>query len=192
MRIAICCMRSIGLSMVSIVLLYAMAGGPITRRAPQVAEPAAASAEGRSDASLGHIDLPDFVVAAIAVETRVRPAGRGMLRLPADWCSGLDDLPGFDPGHCMLRFTCDRARLRDRQGRSLAFLGRAHPLVRRAISSAPEARRSGWDNRVSVVRADEGDDRGVAHLRDGVAQRAAHRVRADLCSPVAISERPLN
>jgi hypothetical protein len=114
---------------------------------------AASAARARGDASLGHIDLPDFVAAAIGGETGSNAAGRGVLRLPADWLGGLDDLPGFDREHRVLRFTRDRARLRDGQGRSLAFLGRAHPLVRRAISRVHRIADAAWDNRVSVARA---------------------------------------
>jgi superfamily II DNA or RNA helicase len=117
---------------------------------------AASSAKQRSDVLLGHIDLPDFVVATITVETGVQPTSRGVLRLPAEWCSGLDDLPGFDPGHCTLRITRNHTRFRDKKGRSLAVLGRAHPVVRRAISSARRLAGSEWDNRVSVALADEG------------------------------------
>ena len=117
---------------------------------------AASAARRRGDASLGHIDLPDFVAAAIAAEIGGSADGRGVLRLPADWLAGLDDLPGFDRERRVLRFTRNRSRLRDKQGRSLAFLGRAHPLVRRAISRVQSVPDAEWDNRVSVARTDAG------------------------------------
>jgi superfamily II DNA or RNA helicase len=117
---------------------------------------ATALAKRRSDALLGHIDLPHFVAAAIAMEIGGKPAGRGVLRLPADWSTGLDDLPGFDREHCTLRFTRDHARFRDKRGRSLVVLGRAHPAVRHAISSVRRFAGKEWDNRVSVALADEG------------------------------------
>jgi hypothetical protein len=111
------------------------------------------AARQRSDALLGHVDLPDFVAAAIAAETG-RIADAGVLRLPADWLVGLDDLPGFDSAAKVLRVTRDRAKLRDRKRRSLAFLGRAHPLVRRAISRVQRFDGAVCDNRVSVACAD--------------------------------------
>ena len=117
---------------------------------------AASAARRRGDACLGHINLPDFVAAAIAAEIGRSADGRGVLRLPADWLAGLDDLPGFDRERRVLRFTRNHSRLRDKQGRSLAFLGRAHPVIRRAISRVQRVPHAEWDNRVSVARADAG------------------------------------
>jgi hypothetical protein len=105
---------------------------------------------------VGHIDLPDFVATAVAVETGGRVAGRQALRLPADWLVGLEDLPGIDRRHGMVRFTRNPTRLRDREGHSLALLGRAHPIVRRAISRVQRLAGAAWDARVSIARADEG------------------------------------
>lgn len=85
------------------------------------------------------IDLPAFVAAAIAAEGGSGALEHGVLRLPADWCPDMEDLPGFDREHGALRITRDRARLRDSDGHSLAFLGRAHPVVRRACSHALRA-----------------------------------------------------
>jgi len=132
---------------------------------------AADAARRRSDTLLGHIDLADFVAAAIAAETCIvvgateeprLPAGADpdQLALPAEWAAGLDDLPGYDAQTGTLRVTRNRDRLRDAQGASVAFLGRAHPLVRRAVS---RARRNditeatgAHDCRVSAARADSG------------------------------------
>ena len=121
----------------------------------------AITARRRSDALLGGIDLPDFVAAAIATETgRVAVEARS-LRLPENWLAGLDDLPGFDGKQSVLRFTRNRNRLRDRQGRSLAFLGRAHPVVRQAISRAQRADGTVRDNRVSAACSDAGTSLAV-------------------------------
>ena len=153
------------------------------------AQMAAASAAGRRERCSRSVTstcrtswqrrLPPKPVAAL-------PAG-GVLRLPADWLAGLDDLPGFDREHRVLRFTRNRTRLRDRQGRSLAFLGRAHPVVRRAICSRsaycrrgmgqPGERGAGRRGRVA---------RGAAYLQRGDAQRGAHRVAAGHCRAVAV------
>jgi superfamily II DNA or RNA helicase len=121
----------------------------------------AIAARRRSDALLGGIDLPDFVAAAIAAETgRVAVEARS-LRLPENWLAGLDDLPGFDGKQSVLRFTRNRNRLRDKQGRSLAFLGRAHPVVRQAISRAQRADGTVRDNRVSAACSDAGTSLAV-------------------------------
>ncbi len=109
----------------------------------------------RGSDSVGHIDLPRFVAEAIAAETGRSAAARGVLHLPIDWQGGLDGLPGFDRQHRVLRFTRDRSRLRDREGRSLAFLGRAHPVVRRAIGRVQRVPDAAWDARVGVAKGDE-------------------------------------
>jgi hypothetical protein len=140
---------------------------------------AADAARQRSDRLLGHVDLADFVAAAIESETCGAVVDPGRLHLPADWAAGLDDLPGYDGQARMLRITRDRARLRDAQGASLAFLGRAHPLVRRAIS---RMRRNditestgAHDCRVSAARADRGAPLAVL-LSFGIEIASARRV----------------
>jgi hypothetical protein len=110
----------------------------------------------RGSGSLGNVDLPDFVTASVAAETGRRAASRGVIHLPADWAVGLDGLPGFDREHRLLRFTRDHARLRDSRARPLGFIGRAHPLVQRAITRLHRLAGAPWDNRVSVARADAG------------------------------------
>jgi hypothetical protein len=87
-------------------------------------------------------------------EIEYETAEGGILRLPDDWFFGLDGMPGVDRERRALRFTRDRATLHDVQGRSLAFLGRAHPVVRRAISHAQRADDATEDRRVSVAHAD--------------------------------------
>jgi hypothetical protein len=117
---------------------------------------AALAARRRSDALLGHVDLADFVIAAIEAETGGTCARRGVLRLPADWTTGLDDLPGCDAATRTLRITRRRNQLRDAHDRSLAFLGRTHPVVRRAIASVRRTTDGVCDYRVSAARADVG------------------------------------
>ena len=132
---------------------------------------AAAAARERSDALTGHIDLPAFIADAIAAEMNdasatsersgskacVQAAG-DRLTLPPDWTAGLEGLPGYDARTRTLRFTRDRNRLCDADGESLAYLGRGHPLARRAIA---RVRRSDIvsegtirDARVSAARSD--------------------------------------
>jgi hypothetical protein len=104
-----------------------------------------------TSAALSAIDLPEFVAAAIGRDG----VDRGVLRLPAEWCAGLDGLPGFDREQSVLRITRNRARYRDARGRSLGFLGQAHPLVRRACSHAQRLGDGDCDNRVGVAFVDD-------------------------------------
>jgi hypothetical protein len=121
-----------------------------------------------------HIDLPDFVAAAIAAETGRVAGGRDVLRLPADWLAGLDGLDGFDREQRVLRITRDAARLHDRRGRSQAFLGRAHPVVRRAIGCVQRRIDAARDHRVSVARLGAGDPCAVLFTFSAEMRSALH------------------
>ncbi|HUB16254.1 MAG TPA: helicase-related protein [Acetobacteraceae bacterium] len=195
---------------------------------------AADAARQRSEALAGHIDLAEFVAAAIEAEdvvtqsetpvidksetpviarreatkqprssdvrpvqpqsrpgllrrsvprhdSRVGNSGRGeaALTLPPDWTAGLDGLPGYDAATRTLRLTRDRTRLCDADGKTLAFLGRAHPLVRRAISRvhhAGVAQAAGIsDPRVSIARRDS--DEPAALLTFCIEIAGARRTR---------------
>ena len=137
-------------------------------------DPAEANAAQRcNDSARGRIDLPAFVAATIAQETGHRVGNRAALRLPTDWRAGLDGLPGFDGDAGVLRVTDDRSLLRDQHGRSLAYLGRAHPVVRRACARAQQTGELPSDTRVSVARADGNTPPSVlftygAELRSGL------------------------
>ncbi|HEY1936015.1 MAG TPA: helicase-related protein [Acetobacteraceae bacterium] len=108
----------------------------------------------RGDVSLGHTDLLEFVAETLGA------AASDVIPVPDDWGAGLSGLPGFDDATGTLRVTRRREVMRDPQGRSLAFLGLAHPLVRRAIARArcSEAAVDGGrvDIRASAARADAG------------------------------------
>ncbi len=76
------------------------------------------------------IDLPSFAASVIEAEIG-RPALIGVdIQLPSVWAQGFEGLPGFDPGRNILRFTRESG---DDGDPSLAFLGRAHPLISRAV-----------------------------------------------------------
>ncbi|UCC30171.1 MAG: DEAD/DEAH box helicase, partial [Phycisphaerales bacterium] len=83
------------------------------------------------------------------------------VRLPPAWDFGLDDLPGYDGRDRQVRLTTRLDVTEDARKRSVGYLGRAHPLVRRALervrnlSFGGEARR-GQDPRASVVKYDGG------------------------------------
>lgn len=97
------------------------------------------------------IEPTTFVAEALQAETGSYPLSEDRLRLPAEWCAEIDGLPGFDRQDGTLRITRDRNRLRDEHGRQLAFLGRVHPVVRRACS---HALRSTDDSRVAAAGSD--------------------------------------
>jgi len=149
---------------------------------------ATSSARQRGDALLGHVDLPDFVAGVLALETGCGGVGCNKLRLPPDWRADLDDLPGFDRDNGTLRFTRDGSKLRDARGRSLAYLGRAHPVVRRAISRAQRLVGAACDNRVSVAPVDEGTPSAVL-LTFSAEIRSAMRIEFQRVIAVLLPER---
>jgi superfamily II DNA or RNA helicase len=80
------------------------------------------------------------------------------VRLPSVWSYGLDELPGYDTDTRCLRLTTNIDITRDEQNRPVGFLGRAHPLVRRALDRVRNLSFGGadsnQDSRVSAVKAD--------------------------------------
>jgi ERCC4-related helicase len=112
-------------------------------------------------ARLGPVELTAFVRAAVEGEggsARDEADGIQALYLPPDWTFGLDDLPGYDPGNRVMRLTPDPDCVRDEAGRSLGYLGCAHPLVRRALERVRSLRFGAGDGylerRVSAARGD--------------------------------------
>ncbi len=96
-------------------------------------------------AKLGRVELIDFVCDALDADAEgtqpvIRNDGLVQLRLPTAWTYGLKDIPGYDEKERVLRLTIDRHRTRDEAGHRLGYLGRAHPIVRRA--GEPRANRS--------------------------------------------------
>jgi hypothetical protein len=149
---------------------------------------AASAARQHSDALLGHIDLPDFVAGVLAEEMGCGGVGQNRLRLPTNWLADLDGLPGFDRAEGTLRFTRDSSRLRDAHGHSLAYLGRAHPIVRRAISSVQRLAGTATDNRVSVARAGEGTPLAVL-LTFSAEMRSPVRIEYQQIIAILLPER---
>jgi len=88
---------------------------------------------------LGAIDLVRFVVEAVRTDsTAARPAvetapGRWALTLPPAWQADLHDLPGWDASAGVLRLSTRVDDTRDDDGRPLGYIGRAHPIVRKAL-----------------------------------------------------------
>lgn len=81
-----------------------------------------------------------------------------IFRLPPGWDQDLKDLPGYDSATRELRLTTKIDVTRDPAGRQVGFLGRAHPLVRRALDRVRHLAygadaATGQDLRVSAVAA---------------------------------------
>lgn len=79
------------------------------------------------------------------------------VKVPPSWRHGLDDIPGFDSVTQAVLLTNHLDCIRDVQGRPVGFLGRAHPLVRRALDrvrhhSLGNDGQDGQDPRVSAVQ----------------------------------------
>lgn len=128
-----------------------------------VSEASRARAEGER---LGAVELLDFVCRAVEADGGEAPAASGPrtaegiveLRLPPAWTHGLRDIPGYDPESRALLLTSDRTRVRDGEGRHLGYLGRAHPIVRRALDRVRNLRygeADAWlDRRVSAIEVE--------------------------------------
>jgi len=86
----------------------------------------------------GITDLAQFVLDAARADLRqgdVRAIGKDLweLRLSGHWVYDLDETPGFDASTKTLLVSDDMARDKADDGRPVGYLGRAHPIVRRAI-----------------------------------------------------------
>lgn len=113
-------------------------------------------------ADLGAVDLLTFVVQAIRNDSTVydaateKPDGTWLLKLPPGWTYGLEEIPGYDQDQHLLRITTDMEQNADVDGEPVGFLGRAHPIVRRALDRVRNIQlgQSGpvLDRRVSVAR----------------------------------------
>ncbi|MEA5540353.1 helicase-related protein [Limnoraphis robusta Tam1] len=106
------------------------------------------------------VDLLNFVCDAVQLDGGDVNAEKDQLfeiKLPPAWHSGTEDLPGYDRESRTVRLTTNLDITRDRQDRPVGYLGRAHPLVRRAIDRVRNLSFGGTaeqDPRVSAVLAD--------------------------------------
>ncbi|MBI3800827.1 MAG: hypothetical protein HY268_28100 [Deltaproteobacteria bacterium] len=83
------------------------------------------------------VDLAQFVCNSVLLDggdlTGTMSDDVFELLLPPAWNYGLDDLPGYDPTTRRLRLTTKLEVTSDARERPVGFLGRAPPLVRRAL-----------------------------------------------------------
>ncbi len=107
-----------------------------------------------------NVDLGRFVRNAVLVEGgAARDCGTWFeLTLPHAWMQGLQATPGLDAATRVARITDDIELCATPDGREIGFLGRAHPLVRRALDRVRHLSfggdAAGVDPRVSAIRAD--------------------------------------
>jgi superfamily II DNA or RNA helicase len=109
----------------------------------------------------GVVDLTRFVQDAVVVEGGdCHTTTYGFdLRLPDTWRHGLEELPGWDAERGRMRITKELAILATDKSEPVGFLGRAHPLVQRAIDRVRHlalGQKEGIDRRVSAAFALDG------------------------------------
>jgi len=123
-------------------------------------EKAAQASDHGSD--LGAVDLLPFLVQAIRNDSTAfdaateKPDGTWELKLPPGWAYGLEEIPGYDPDLRLQRLTTDMEQTSNADDEPVGFLGRAHPIVRRALDRVRNIQlgESGpaVDRRVSIAR----------------------------------------
>jgi hypothetical protein len=118
----------------------------------------------RTGTALGAGDLVRFVCDALEADTKSMSAVKRdgdilVFKLPPSWSHGLDGLPGWDAENATLRVGTDPALLVDKEERAVGFLGRAHPVVRRALDRVRNIPAgdgaTAMDRRVTAVSGDE-------------------------------------
>jgi superfamily II DNA or RNA helicase len=109
----------------------------------------------------GSVDLVSFVRDAVLFDGGEvhgsLDAPVFMITLPPAWTHGLEGTVGYDPATRLIRLTTNIDITSDSAKHPVAFLGRAHPLIRRALDrvrsiSYGSGADAGQDHRVSAVR----------------------------------------
>lgn len=106
----------------------------------------------------GAVDLAAFVRDAVLLDGGQVQGDPGQpvftLHLPQEWCHDLKGFPGCDSTTRQARLTTRLEVERDDNGNRVGFLGRAHPLVRRALDRVRHlafVQGQGKDPRVTAV-----------------------------------------
>lgn len=133
---------------------------------------------------LGAVDLLAFVVQAVQADSTdaraavQRPDGIWELKLPPAWTHNLDDVPGFDSDKRILRLGTDIEQTRDADGHAIGYLGRAHPIVRRALDRVRHIQlgtgEQVLDRRIAVAKS-EGSEPELLYTYLGRVQSGAGR-----------------
>ncbi|MCD4652999.1 SWF/SNF helicase family protein, partial [bacterium] len=81
-------------------------------------------------------DIVEFVKNAVLLDggdLNNKESGIFELKLPPAWRFGLDDLPGYNGDQHRILLTSDMEITRDSEEQTVGYLGRTHPLVRKAL-----------------------------------------------------------
>jgi hypothetical protein len=138
-----------------------LAGDGVNAAAARVSEASDARAAGER---LGGLDLLSFVREAVQADARSADAVQEIepevvaMSLPHAWRHGLDDVPGWNSTTAALLVTTNKRLLRSSSGEPVGYLGRAHPVVRRALDRVRNipvlSGSSTLDRRVAAVSGD--------------------------------------
>jgi len=113
---------------------------------------------------VGVVDIVGFVLDALRAEAgassvKQHKDGTFEAKLPGNWKHGLEEMPGFDQEAGVLRFTTRIDQMVDAEARPVGYLGRAHPVVRRALDRVRNllhgSAKDALDRRVSAASGDK-------------------------------------
>ena len=144
----------------------------------------------------GTVDLAAFVRDAVRLDggqvTGTIDDDHFQLRLPPAWCHGLEDLPGYDPSKRLVRLTTNLDVTSDSDKNPVGYLGRAHPLVRRALDQVRNLSfggmaKEGQDPRASAARADVPESTLLYTFLGRVSSRAGRELERALAVKVTPS-----
>ena len=117
-----------------------------------------------------NVDLAQFVVNAARIDGGELLEGDTTkpvftLRIPNAWTFGLDQIPGYDSSRKLIRLTTDIEVMSDSKDNEVGYLGRAHPLVRRALDRVRNLSFGGMGTKKSrPTRKCRDGRRGASHL----------------------------
>ena len=144
----------------------------------------------------GTVDLAKFVCDAVRLDggqvTGAIEDDHFQLRLPPAWCHGLEDLPGYDPAKRVVHLTTKLDVITDSDKNPVGYLGRAHPLVRRALDrvrnlSFGGMAKSGQDPRASAARGDVPEPTLLYTFLGRISSRAGRELERALAVKVTSS-----
>lgn len=148
----------------------------------------------------GVVDLLPFVTGAVVADSdrrhvTKRSDGVWEITLPPAWTHGLDQLPGYNAEKRLLRLTTEVELVEDSQGQPVGYLGRAHPIVRRALDRVRHVQLAGGgsrlDRRVSVGIADGDAPEILATFLARIQSAAGREFERVLAVRVARGSAPL-
>lgn len=119
---------------------------------------------GKAGEELSRVNLTEFVTNAVTIEngTVTQDGTVTVLGLPQAWITrDFDELPGYDAETRTIRITTDIEMTNDAKDNPVGYLGRSHPLVKKALERVRTiafggAAHAQFDQRVTVVTGDDG------------------------------------